>query len=77
MEMYEGNYLTDEEMGLFWNVLIDAEDEILKLIETKNSTVGTVFYEGLTIVFHIDSEGDAIIEHITETISIESIESAD
>ena len=77
MEMYEGNYLTDEEMRLFWNVLIDAEDTILKLIETKNSTVGTVFYEGLTIVFHIDSEGDAIIEHITETISIEGIENAE
>ena len=77
MEMYEGNYLTDEELGLFWNVLIDAEDEILELIEAKDSTVGTVFYEGLTIVFHIDSEGDAIIEHITETISTEGIEDAE
>lgn len=32
MEMYESNYLTDEEMGLYWNVLIDAESEILELI---------------------------------------------
>ena len=77
MEMYEGNYLTDEETGLFWNVLINAEDEILELIEAKNSTVGTVFYEGLTIVFNIDSEGDAIIEHITETISTEWVEDAE
>lgn len=74
MEMYESNYLTDEEMGLFWNVLIDAESEILELIEAKNSTVGAVFYEGFTIVYQIDSEGDAIIEHITETISTEGIE---
>ena len=77
MEMYESNYLTDEEMGLFWNVLIDAENTILELIEAKDSKMGTVFYEGLTIVFQIDGDGDAIIEHITETISIEGIENAE
>ena len=77
MEMYESNYLTDEETGLFWNVLIDAEDTILELIEAKNSKMGVVFYEGLTIVYQIDGEGDAIIEGITETISTEGIESAE
>ena len=75
--MYESNYLTDEELGLYWNVLIDAESEILELIEAKDSTTGVVFYEGLTIVYQIDSEGDAIIEGITETISTEGIESAE
>ena len=77
MEMYESNYLTDEETGLFWNILIDAEDEILELIEAKDSKMGTVFYEGLTIVFQIDGDGDAIIEHITETISTEEMGSAE
>ena len=77
MEMYESNYLTDEEMGLYWNVLIDAEDTILELIEAKDSKMGAIFYEGLTIVYKIDNEGDAIIEHITETISTEGIESAE
>ena len=77
MEMYESNYLTDEELGLFWNVLIDAESEILELIEAKDSKMGTVFYEELTIVYQIDGDGDAIIEHITETISTEGIEDAE
>ena len=77
MEMYESNYLTDEEMGLYWNVLIDSEDTILELIEAKDSKMGAIFYEGLTIVYKIDNEGDAIIEHITETISTEGIESAE
>ena len=77
MEMYESNYLTDEEMGLYWNVLDEAEDTILELIEAKSSKMGVVFYEGLTIVYKIDSEGDTIIEHITETISTEGIESAE
>ena len=77
MEMYESNYLTDEETGLYWNVLDDAEGTILKLIEAKNSKMGAVFYEGLSIVFQIDGDGDAIIEHITETISTEGIESAE
>ena len=77
MEMYESNYLTDEESGLYWNVLDDAENEILELIEAKDSKMGAVFYEGLTIVYKIDGDGDAIIEHITETISTEGIESAE
>ena len=66
MEMYESDYLTDEEMGLYWNVLIDAEDTILELIEAKDSKTGAIFYDGLTIVYKIDCDGDAIIEGIFE-----------
>lgn len=77
MMMYEGNYLTGREMDLYWEVLVDAEDTILEFIEAKDSKIGAVFYEGYTIVYQIDDEGDAIIEHITETISTEGIESAE
>ena len=77
MEMYEGNYLTERELELYWDVLVDVEDTILELIEAKDSKMGAIFYDGLTIVYKIDCDGDAIIEHITETISIEGIENAE
>ena len=77
MMMYEGNNLTDREMDLFCEVLYDTEDAILELIEAKGLKMGVVFYEGYTIVYEIDSEGDVSIEHITETISTEGIEDAE
>ena len=77
MEMYESNYLTERDSELFWGVLVDNEETILELIAAKGLTAGTIFYGELTIVYTIDSEGDAIIEHITETISTEGIENAE
>ena len=77
MEMYESDNLTERELDLYWEVLVDAEDVILELIEAKNSTVGAIFYEGFTVVYEIDDDGDVSIEHITETISTEGIEDAE
>lgn len=65
MMIYEGNDLTERELELYWDVLVDAEDTILKLIKAKDLATGVVFYEGLTIVYQIDSEGDASVELIS------------
>ena len=77
MMMYESDNLTARELDLYWEVLVDAEDTIVELIEAKNSTVGAISYEGLTITYQIDSEGDASIETIMEDISMEGIEDAE